>query len=224
MTNTPPLTNPAGEPFKTNEPFETAGEPIEVEQKFYLADAAALQRRLRALAAIDQPSQRHADTYYQHPAKDFAHTREALRIRRIEPLTGNSPPAGTSVTYKGPYAADGVKARPELEWQLEPSDPDGRRLDQLLQHLGFTPVLTVRKTRRPFLLTRDGRQLTVTIDDAGAVGLFAEIEAIADGPAEAAACSRLVAQLAAELGLHQPQPKSYLRMALELAETTAAGG
>lgn len=220
-------------------------QPIEVEQKFFVDDAAALQQQLLAIGAIPLPAERHADTYYQHPAKDFAATREALRIRRVQrAITPSpnqsshdpSPPADilvasetaasreTAVTYKGPYQASGVKARAELEWQLEPSDPDGRQLDQLFRYLGFTPVMTVCKTRRPFQLSSGGRQMTVTIDDADAVGLFAEVETIASDARETESCRQLVAEMADRLGLHRPQPKSYLRMALERAADLPADG
>lgn len=184
---------------------------IEVEQKFHLADCELLQSKLLAAGATEIAIEHHADTYYRHPGRDFAKTREALRIRRIaRPLHQE-----TLVTYKGPYSTTGVKARPELEWQIDPCDQDGQKLASLLEYLGFTPVMTVRKTRRSFTLNHSDRQCVVTIDDAGHLGMFAEIETIAVGEQEIETCRAIVDELAERLDLRQPEQKSYLTMAME---------
>jgi len=192
---------------------------IEVEQKFRLHDPLAFEQRLIRMGADEGPVQRHSDTYYRHPARDFAATREALRIRRVI-TTSRSDPAGgqtceTLVTYKGPYFTTGVKARPELEWPLEPSDPNGERMAALLGHLGFSEALTVRKIRRSFSLQRSGREMAITIDEAEHLGTFSEIETLAADPHLVHACRDLITEMATELGLHQPEPRSYLAMALE---------
>lgn len=49
---------------------------FEVEQKFHVDDLANLEKRLHELGAAEQPSQQHIDTYYNHPSRDFAETRE----------------------------------------------------------------------------------------------------------------------------------------------------
>lgn len=201
----------------SDSPSSTA---IEVEQKFRLADPDAFADKLRAAGATEQATEHHADTYYRHPARDFAQTREALRIRRVCLAPGPSAASETFVTYKGPYSATGVKARPELEWRLDPGDPNGDNLDALFHHLGFATVLTVRKSRRPFVLTHAGFALTVTIDDAQQVGTFAEIETIALDPSDVEACRSQISQLADQLDLRCPEQKSYLTMALELVENT----
>lgn len=193
---------------------------IEVEQKFRLHDPVAYEQQLIQMGADAGPIQRHADTYYRHPARDFAATREALRIRRVITLPGHRDPAGaetceTLVTYKGPYLTTGVKARPELEWGLEPSDPKGERMAALLGHLGFSESLTVRKTRRSFFLQRCGREMAITIDDAEHLGTFTEIETLAPDRQMVEACRDLITEMATQLGLHQPEPRSYLAMALQ---------
>jgi len=193
---------------------------IEVEQKFRLHDPVAYEHQLIQMGAAAGPIQRHADTYYRHPARDFAATREALRIRRVVTLPGLSDPAGaetseTLVTYKGPYQTTGVKARPELEWGLEPSDPKGERMAALLGHLGFSESLTVRKTRKSFSLERGGREMVVTIDDAEYLGTFTEIETLAADQQMVEACRDLISQMANQLGLRHPEPRSYLAMALQ---------
>ena len=204
--------------------------PIEVEQKYRLSDVAALERQLAQLGAVEEPLERHRDTYYSHPARDFRQTREALRIRRVRvawPVAAGAaeaaadpPPAEeaiTLVTYKGPYEPTGVKARPELEWRLDPCDPDGRNLAQLLRHLGLQEVFTVEKTRRPFALAHPQHRLSVTIDEAAGLGSFAEVEAIARGEHAVDSCRALVASIAEQLRLRQVEKRSYLQMALEAA-------
>lgn len=196
--------------------------PVEVEQKYHLPDPADLERRLAQLGAQETAVQRHSDTYYRHPSRDFAQTREAFRIRRVltEPVADapqGGPQQSTLVTYKGPYEKQGVKSRPELEWRIDPCDPDGKNFASLLGYLGFSEILTVRKTRRSFSLQQDSKDLIVTIDDAGDVGTFAEVETIAAGAADSAACGALVTALAQRLGLHQIEKRSYLQMALQAA-------
>lgn len=198
--------------------------PIEVEQKFRLGDVAELERQLAKLGATEGPLEHHRDTYYQHPSRDFAQTREALRIRRVHTFrptaeqgdqVGATEETTTRVTYKGPYASQGVKSRPELEWRIDPCDPDGLNLAKLLSYLGLSEVLTVHKTRRSFELHREGKLVTITIDEAHGIGTFAEIETMAAVPDDGAASSALVTAVAEQLGLREVEQRSYLRMALE---------
>ncbi len=209
---------------------------IEVEQKFRLAEPDALSAKLLSAGATEIAIEHHADTYYRHPSRDFSQTREALRIRRIARSAADSAlPADSSsvadessqspetrVTYKGPYSTTGVKARPELEWRLDPCDEDGRNMQSLFEFLGFTSVMTVRKTRRSFLIPHGGRELVVTIDDAERLGTFAEVETIAADEQEIEACRGQISELAEMLDLRSPEGKSYLTMAMELVSDNAA--
>ena len=184
---------------------------IEVEQKFHLDDPRRFESALRSVGAAEAPIEQHADTYYRHPARDFAQTREALRIRRLVTHRGQSI---ALVTYKGPYLPGEVKSRPELEWRIDVGDEGGRNFAQLLGHLGFIEALTVAKSRRPFTLDRGGRCVVVSIDDAGSLGYFSEIETIAENATVVPDCQQIVASLAADLGLDRPERRSYLTMAL----------
>ena len=115
---------------------------FEVEQKHRVDDVAALDARLAERGVTLGPPVEQSDQYFAHPCRDFARTDEALRIRTVG--------EASFVTYKGPKLDATTKTRRELELPLDPSDADGSQFAELLTALGFTPVATVRKQRRPF--------------------------------------------------------------------------
>jgi len=196
---------------------------IEVELKFLVEDNALLQSRLNSLGAVSQAVEKHRDLYFRHPSRDFAETREALRIRRVvltrmESNGDTTTEHQSKVTYKGPHLPGGVKARHELEWELQPSDPQGEKLQELLIRLGFEPITTVVKERCPMLLSFRGRDVTVALDDVQNVGSYVEVEVVATGEDEVALSRALVEQVADELGLAKPESRSYLAMLLATKE------
>lgn len=192
---------------------------IEVELKFRADDMPSLRSRLESLGASPGPVEAHQDLYFRHPCRDFVKTREALRVRRVQVTreveggefeTVNE----TRVTYKGPLLPGGIKARKELEWDLQPSDPDGQHLEELLVSLGFEPVTTVKKIRHSLLLMREGREVTIAMDDVEDVGSYVEIEVIALGESKVALARDTVCKLATELNLVEPETRSYLSLLL----------
>lgn len=186
---------------------------IEIEMKFAVADLKKLRLKLLGLQAVAEPIEQHVDTYYRHPCRDFVSTGEVLRIRRI-----NGRPL---VTYKGPRKSTAagesaaVKVRQELEWQLAPGDRDGSKMAMLLDQLGFTKVAEVPKRREPFEVLHGGRQLTVTIDTVDDLGIFAEVECMAEADPDREAAVRVIGEIAEKLSLSNPELRSYLRMKLE---------
>jgi adenylate cyclase class 2 len=145
------------------------------------------------------------DCYLAHPCRDFAATDEALRIRTI----GEE----SVLTYKGPAAEAAVKIRREIELPLD-GKPD--RWLELFAKLEFRPVLTVSKVRKPFRLEWEGRTFQVMIDDVPPLGLFAEIELLAE-PEEVSDAQAAVRQLARVLGLDAAEEKTYLELMGEAA-------
>ena len=178
----------------------------EVEIKFCDADHAAIERRLLALGAEAGEPVAQEDVYLAHPARDFAATGEAFRLRR----DGSS----NRLTYKGPRHAGPTKTREEVEVGFDSGGEAWAKMARLVEALGFRPVASVRKVRRAFHLVREGRAMEVVLDRAEGLGDFAEVEALAgdEGLAEAQAA---VLGLARELGLERVEPRSYLRMILE---------
>ncbi|MFN9040839.1 MAG: class IV adenylate cyclase, partial [Planctomyces sp.] len=118
---------------------------IEVEAKFLitelsqlLANADALGFQFPANSVLEQ------DEYFNHPARDFRQTDEALRIRRIG--------GELILTWKGPRLDALSKSRRELEVPFDvPADDIDTRLQtltEILLALGFTHSGSVRKLRR----------------------------------------------------------------------------
>jgi adenylate cyclase class 2 len=178
---------------------------LEVEQKYPLADAAATQARLDKLGVCWADDQVQVDRYFNHPARDFARTDEALRIRAI----GDS----NFVTYKGPKRDPLTKTRREIELPLAAGSQAAEDFGELLAVLGFRPVAEVRKRRRPGKLAWDGYEVLIAWDEVERLGLFLELELQADeaGVAGAQAC---LASLAHELDLQQAERRSYLELLL----------
>ena len=102
--------------------------------------------------------QEHVDTYYNHPSRDFAETREALRIRRVDGVP--------MVTYKGTKLPGEVKARREacpvvyipvgsLEWHgvQNPLGTDGLKAHAICCEaaLRYGGVVLFKKLRNFFI-------------------------------------------------------------------------
>ena len=184
----------------------------EVELKFRVADSPALERRLAALGAALAPAVEQADRYFAHPARDFAATDEALRLRRVGDRV--------AITWKGPRLDATTKTRREIELPLAPAADgagDGAatiaRWSDLLEALGFRPVREVAKRRRTAVVRRDGREIEVALDDVVGLGAFLEIETQA-AEAEVDAARRTIEAFARDLGCSDPERRSYLELLL----------
>jgi len=178
---------------------------MEVEQKFPVDDLAAIESRLIALGAEFSGPKREVDLYYAHPARDFAATDEALRIRRR---------GGEGfLTYKGPKIDATTKTRREIDLPL-PAGPDGcGPWAALLEALGFRPVGEVGKDRRKALVAWEGRKVEVSLDRVDQVGTFVELEVVTEA-ADVAAAKACIASLAERLGLSGSERRSYLELLL----------
>jgi adenylate cyclase class 2 len=178
----------------------------EVENKFPVDDLDLVAQRLIAHGAQFDEAIEQVDHYFAHPARDFAQTDEALRIRRI----GQE----NRVTYKGPKIDQATKTRRELELPLATGDLVTSQYVQLFQALGFRSVAEVKKRRRCGRFTWNGWGVEATLDEVDELGLFVELEIQADADTLRDAQATLVA-LAAQLGLTVVERRSYLEMLLE---------
>jgi adenylate cyclase class 2 len=177
----------------------------EVEQKFPVGDLAAVEAKLKALGAVVSEPCSEIDTYYAHPARDFARTDEALRLRRSS--------AGSFITYKGPKVDATTKTRWEIDLPLAIDDRGPGAWASLLEALGFTPVAEVRKQRRKARVPWQDRQIETTLDEVADVGTFVELELTADAQ-DADGAKRSIASLAEALGLEDSERRSYLELLL----------
>jgi len=180
--------------------------PLEVEQKFRTSDLAALERRLIELGAKVGEDHEQVDRYYRHPARDFAQTDEALRLRRVGDLN--------YITYKGPKLDRATKTRREIEMPLPAGESGVAQAAELLAALSFEPVLEVRKHRRHLSLSWNGLPVEIALDQVAEVGQFVELELIADDSSLQSA-QAAIAALSAELGLSGSERRSYLEMLIE---------
>ncbi|WP_460165866.1 class IV adenylate cyclase [Thermostilla marina] len=188
---------------------------LEVEQKFYVDDWPALEAAVtavvsettgRASAAIAPDEVREEeDLYFAHPARDFRRTDETLRLRRIGERN--------RITYKGPKIDAETKTRHELELPLADGAESASQWRELLERLGFRPVASVKKRRAKFRFETAGFPVEISLDEVAEVGRFAEIEIVTDDTRFDEA-KRVLADLAARLGLSRQERRSYLSMLL----------
>ncbi|MCA9234547.1 MAG: class IV adenylate cyclase [Planctomycetales bacterium] len=188
---------------------------VEVEQKFRVADLAEVRTRLQQLGAAGGDVCEQADCYYRHPARDFAATDEAFRLRRVGERS--------CFTYKGPKLDAATKTRVEREVELAPGADNAAAADEVVRRLGFEPVTTVAKRRETWRLAAAGYDLEAALDDVMSVGLFVELEIVVEtrdeggaGPEVDAARAALGAA-AVQLGLDSAavERRSYLELLLQ---------
>lgn len=179
---------------------------LEVEQKFPVADLQVLAERLAKLGAKDEGQVTQVDQYFAHPARDFAQTDEALRLRRI----GDD----VFITYKGPKISTKTKTRREIELPLGQGTDFAKSFAEILTALSFRAVTEVRKQRHRYSLTWERHEFEVALDEVATIGTFAELEVIAEEQTLPAAEAAL-ASLAAELHLQQTERRSYLELVLQ---------
>jgi adenylate cyclase class 2 len=189
----------------------------EVEQKYPVADVAALDDRLAGLGAAWRGTVAQVDRYFNHPSRDFAVTDEALRLRRTNETL--------AITWKGPRLDATAKTRREIELTLlEAAVPAAAtvsaavpttldRWTELLEALGFRQVREVAKRRRLATVCWEGVAIEVAIDGVTGLGDFVELELQADAAGIDAAAAR-VESLARRLGCVNPERRSYLEMLL----------
>jgi len=179
----------------------------EIEIKYRLADHDQLSARLQALGATLDATSTQADAYWNHPARDFAQTSEAFRVRQIGERN--------LITYKGPRLGGPAKTREEIEIAFEPGEEAFEDMQTLLARLGFRPVGLVRKTRTTYRLMHDALAVLVSMDLVEGLGAFAEVEVMAQDAGEISRLQAAVKRLGELLGLTEVESRSYLRMTLE---------
>jgi adenylate cyclase class 2 len=180
--------------------------PYEVELKFPVPDLSAFAKKLIELAIPISPAQEEIDVYFAHPARDFAQTDEALRLRR----KGDA----NCITYKGPKIDAATKTRREIELSLAPGPESLASWTVLLEAVGFRPAGEVRKARRKAAVPWQGRQVEASLDEVDGLGTFVEFELVVEH-SEIEAARACIQSLALSFGLTQGERRSYLELLLE---------
>lgn len=178
---------------------------FEVELKFHLPDEAVLQRELALLAVAWQPAEEQVDCYFNHPARDFAQTDEAVRLRQM----GDE----NVITYKGPKLDPTTKTRREIELPIAPGKEGLQQFGQLLEVLSFRRVAEVQKLRTKGKFEWQHWPVEVALDQVTNVGNFVELEIQAEEHNLPQARTAIL-ELAARLNLTQQERRGYLEMLL----------
>jgi adenylate cyclase class 2 len=169
---------------------------LEIEIKAPCPDLDAVEGELLRGGARRVGNLRQTDVYYAHPARDFAATDEALRIRKDE--------AGRVITYKGPKVDAQTKTREEIEVGLSDADAMAR----ILERLGFRAAVTVSKARTEY----EYKGAIVALDTVEDLGTYVEVEIKGQNLEEG---RRHVQSLMKELGVEGNERRSYLELLLE---------
>ncbi len=175
--------------------------PIEVEVKYRVDDLEEIEYQLMEWGAklVEMVIQR--DHYYNHPARDFAKTDEALRIRE----------EGTEVylTYKGAKFNEKSKTRKEIEIKIT----NNEQMSEILISLGFRKALVVSKERKIYLLDN----IHWSLDLVDSLGSYIELEKIVSSKEKVDPTLEEIFHAVEKMGLKPKEniAKSYLELILE---------
>ncbi|HUV61185.1 MAG TPA: class IV adenylate cyclase [Thermoplasmata archaeon] len=169
---------------------------LEVEVKFRSPGNDLVIEALKRLGAERLTEESIEDVYYGHPSRDFGSSDEAVRLRRR--------PDSAELTYKGPrMTSSSAKAREELSMVVSDALSAGR----ILERLGFSELISVRKRRTTYLMDT----LKVDVDEVEGLGQFVELELMTEDVAKA---EKLLGSARSELPLGDEVKETYLEMLL----------
>ncbi len=168
---------------------------LEIEIKAYCPEISIVKKRLEKFGAVFIKTEKEADRYFNHPARDFRETDEALRLRTVGTTT--------ILTYKGPKISKRSKARVEKEVVVHGDEKSG----EILVHLGFRETGAVVKTRDYYRI----RDITICLDEVEGLGSFVELEKKGE---DLDLIEKELFSLADDLGLEQFERRSYLELLL----------
>lgn len=176
---------------------------IEVELKFRIASVEEFERKLLSLGPCQFVGEcRTTDTYFNHPARNFAVTDECLRLRVSDDIS--------SLTWKGASTDSSAQVRKEIEFALQTAASSDAM--DLLTALSFETVAAVCKTRRVFEYSFEDRAVQICLDQVDDLGEFVELELMSEQETrETLDCLK---RLSCELSLIEIESKTYLELLL----------
>lgn len=182
---------------------------IEVEIKAAAAPLTLEEIKSKAEEAgfTEEAVLKELDVYFNAPDRSFIKTDEALRLRTYEDL--NTGETRTVITYKGPKSDSRSNTREEYETGIENSAV----MRELLNALGYVPLLAVSKTRTQ--LSKDG--VTLCLDKVWKLGEFVELEALTEDRSKKKETVEKLLSLLDDLCISRDNltQKSYLEMLVD---------
>jgi predicted adenylyl cyclase CyaB len=172
--------------------------PLEIEIKLKVDSHAPTLASLRENGATHAGFARETNIFFDRPEGSLRKADSGLRVR-LSCSAGQAADQAL-VTFKGPAAPDGLRARNAFDLQTEPA----KQVVPLLEALGFVQVFLFEKDRDSWLF----EACHVELDTLPHFGHFIEIE----GPSESAVRT---AQHALGLGDSPSHPKSYSHLVSE---------
>ncbi|HEY7120111.1 MAG TPA: class IV adenylate cyclase [Tepidisphaeraceae bacterium] len=164
--------------------------PVEIEAKIKVDDLAPTRAKLESAGARLRGDFFETNVIFDTDDRSLLAADKGLRVRSSRDLKSDE--QTTTVTFKGPRKHGPLKSRQETELTAERFEP----AVELLEDLGFHPILTFEKRRQSWELAG----CKVELDELPHLGCFVEIE----GPSEKA-----VQRLQETLGLgHRPIVKT----------------
>ncbi|MFH1774695.1 MAG: class IV adenylate cyclase [Methanobacteriota archaeon] len=133
---------------------------LEIEAKARVSNQGKIKSKLIELGAKFLKKEEQEDIYFDHPARDFAKSDEALRIRKIG--------KDSYLTYKGPKLDKLTKTREEHEFKFSGFE----EAKEILKKLKFREVATIRKQREYYAL----QNFIIALDEVEDLGSFIEVE------------------------------------------------
>ncbi|MFW9783717.1 MAG: class IV adenylate cyclase [Candidatus Heimdallarchaeota archaeon] len=139
---------------------------IEVEIKVANYNPDLLYNKITELNGKYIISLNHEDTYFNMPKglRDFKKTDEALRLREAIEFNKNKDEKPYLkkfyITYKGKRIDQTTKTREEIETEIK----DIRSMRNLLSHLGFKEILTVKKERELYEFWFKNKKIDLLLD------------------------------------------------------------
>jgi adenylate cyclase, class 2 len=188
--------------------------PYEVEIKLSVSDKEVMKQKIIQAGGVPLNTDLQIDIYYDHPCRSFSETDESIRIRRRaltkDSSTKETEQAPVELTYKGPKVDKKTKTRIEYTVGLE--EENYEIINKILISTGFRFVATITKIREFF----DISGITASLDDVTDVGLFIELELIADGDDRMKEARERILKLVKTLGFDEKDTirESYLELYL----------
>ena len=164
-----------------------------------------LAQRLTEMGFVQGAVVKDEDVYFQGKGEGTGLHNQVLRLRTSRDLLAGY--TRCYLTYKGPREESVRQSREEIQTGIEDADAAA----QLLERLGYSPLLTVKKPRRHYHIDA----VTACLDAVEGVGPFLELEILAPQEEQQEAFKRLMSLLK-EIGLEEKHltHQSYLELLL----------